>query len=163
MGDIGKMEKRRLDQGFGWIIVFCSFLLQFYAIGITYSFGIILVRLKEEYKSSDSVISWIGSIQGFMVYFTGVLAAPLIKKYSYRNIAIIGSVLSALGMVSSAFVPNIYFLYVTYGLMSGLGFGFMYLASMVAVQHWFDRKRATAAGEKSTGSMRERVLYGVGP
>ena len=139
--------------GYGWIIVCCSFLLQFYAIGITYAFGVILVQLNEEYQSSDSVTSWIGSIQGFMVYFTGLLAGPLIKKYSYRNMAITGSLISTLGMLSSAFVPSIYPLYVTYGLTTGLGFGLMYLASMVAVQHWFDSRRATAAGKEKSGCM----------
>ncbi len=151
------MEFRRLDGGYAWLVTFCCFLLQFYAIGITYSFGIILVKLKDDYNSTDTIVSWIGSIQGFMVYFTGVLAAPLIEHYSYRTIAITGSVISACGMLLSAFSPNIYLLYLTYGLLTGLGFGFMYLTSMVAVQHWFDKRRALAAGRIL------KTLYLIGP
>ncbi len=102
------MAFRRLDGGFAWIITICSFLLQLFAIGITYSFGVIFVRLKEVYQSSDATVSWIGAIQGFMVYFTGIFGAPLIKHYSYRATAIAGSTVSSLGMLLSAFSPNIY-------------------------------------------------------
>ncbi len=141
------MEFKRLDGGYAWLVVFSCFLLQFYAIGITFSFGVILVELKEVYHSTNAIVSWIGSIQGFMLYFTGVIAAPLIEFYSYRTIAITGSVISAFGMLLSAFSPYLYVLYMTYGLLTGLGFGFMYLTSMVAVQHWFDKRRSLASGE----------------
>ena len=49
-------------------------------------------------------------------------------------------------MLLSAFSPTIYLLYITYGLLTGLGFGFMYLTSIVAVQHWFNKRRALASG-----------------
>ncbi len=140
------MEFIRLDGGYSWIIVLCCFFLQFYSIGIPYSFGAIMIKLKEEYRSTDSIVSWIGSIQAFMLYFTGFIAAPLIEQYSYRTIAICGTIISMLGIIVSAFSPNIYILYLTYGLVPGLGFGFMYLTSMVGTQHWFIKRRATAAG-----------------
>ena len=141
------MAFRRRDGGFAWIITICSFFLHFYTIGMTYSFGVMFVRLKEVYQSSDSVVSWIGSIQGFMLYFTGLFGAPLIKHYSYRSIAICGATISSLGMLLSAFSPYIYLLYITYGLLTGIGFGLMYLTALVAVQHWFESRRATAAGK----------------
>ncbi len=141
------MEFIRLDGGYSWIIVLCCFFLQFYAVGIPYSFGVIMIRLKEEYQSTDSIISWIGSIQGFMLYFTGILAAPLIKHYSYRTIAISGTIISSIGLLVSAFSQNIYLRYITYGLVPGVGFGFMYLTSMVGTQHWFVKRRALASGK----------------
>ena len=75
------------------------------------------------------------------------LGAPLIKQYSYRMIAIAGSIMSVFGMLFSAVSPSVYPLYATYGFVTGLGFGLMYLASMVAVQHWFDKRRSLAAGK----------------
>ncbi len=141
------MAFQRLDGGYAWIIAFCSFLMHFYSLGITFSFGVILVELKEVYDSNDTVVSWIGSFQGFMVFFTGFIAAPFVRHYGYQTTVITGSGLSAYGMLLSAFSPNVYLLYLTYGLMTGLGFGFMYLTCIVVVQHWFDKKRALAAGE----------------
>ena len=142
------MEFRRLDGGHAWCVLTCCFFLQFIAVGVTYSFGIIMIKLKEDYQSSDTTILWIGSIQGSIMHLTGAIAAPLTKHYGTRIIAVTGSIFSACGMLLSAFSPTIYLLYITYGMLTGLGFGFMYLTSMVAVQHWFDKRRASAAGKK---------------
>ena len=44
--------------------------------------------------------------------------------------------------------------------VSGIGNGLMYVTSMVAVQHWFDRKRAMATGLAVSGSGVGTLVFG---
>lgn len=60
------------DGGWGWIVVISSFYFQALTIGITYTFGIKLVALKETFPVSESIIAWIGSIQPCLLYLTGL-------------------------------------------------------------------------------------------
>lgn len=93
-------------------------------------------------------------------FILGIIAGPLIKKFGWRSVAISGSVLSTIGFVSSSFVNNIYLLYFTYGVMTGIGNGLMYVTSMVCVQHYFDSKRALATGLAVSGSGVGTLLFG---
>ena len=69
------------DGGWGWLVVFASFLLQVLTIGITYTFGVIFVDLLDYFKESQSSTAWIGSIQPALLYFTGTPATcPLLPR-----------------------------------------------------------------------------------
>lgn len=59
------------DGGYGWVVVFASFMLQALTIGITYTFGVMFVDLLEAFGAGESTTSWIGSIQPALLYFTG--------------------------------------------------------------------------------------------
>lgn len=149
------------DGGWGWVVVASSFILQGLTIGITYTFGVIFVDLLEYFGESQSTTAWIGSIQPALLYFTGILSGPLIKRFGWRKVTIFGSILSAIGFGTSSLAPNIYMLYFTYGVLTGIGNGLMYVTSMVAVQHYFDKRRAMATGLAVSGSGVGTLTFGL--
>lgn len=52
-----------LDGGYGWIIVFGAFFVQFWVTGLMKSYGVLYVEVMETFKdSSASVASWIPAI-----------------------------------------------------------------------------------------------------
>ncbi|KAI0237018.1 Monocarboxylate transporter 12 [Lamellibrachia satsuma] len=153
-------DPRAPDGGWGWWVVFASFVQQALSIGVTYTFGVLLVDLLRYFDEKESTTAWIGSIQPCLLYFTGIVASPFIKKFGWRVVSITGSVLSAVGFATSALAPNVYTLYFTYGVLTGLGNGLMYVTSMVAVQHYFSRRRAMATGLAVAGSGVGTLFFG---
>ncbi len=138
-----------------WVIGFSSFMLQFIESGITHSFGVLLPSIIEEFKLSKEdahITGWISSIQLFFMNFTGIIGGPLLNVFGARNVVLAGSVLNASGCLASAFAPNVYILYFTYGTMTGFGCGFWYITSLVMIQQWFpEHQRALASGIASSG------------
>lgn len=61
-----------LDGGFGWIIVFSSFMIHFVADGITYTFGIFYRELLIEFGSSRGLTAWVPSIMSGLIYGIGM-------------------------------------------------------------------------------------------
>jgi len=63
-----------------------------------------------------------------------------------------GSLLASAGFLLSSLVTSVDALFVTIGLMGGLGFGLIYLGSSVAVSLYMNEKRAFATGIAMCGS-----------
>ena len=64
-------DPRAPDGGWGWWVVFASFVQQALSIGVTYTFGVLLVDLLRYFDEKESTMAWIGSIQPCLLYFTG--------------------------------------------------------------------------------------------
>jgi len=64
-------DPRAPDGGWGWVVVFASFVQQALSIGVTYTFGVLLVDLLRYFDEKESTTAWIGSIQPCLLYFTG--------------------------------------------------------------------------------------------
>lgn len=48
-----------------------------------------------------------------------MLSSAMLNRYGARLSCAIGSVITSFGLISSVFATNVYFLFVTYGVISG--------------------------------------------
>lgn len=140
------------DGGWGWMVVFSSFMIHVIADGVTYTFGIFYGEFLKYFGESQGATSWIASIMVGTTFCIGPVASGLTNKYGCRAVTIIGSLLAATGLLLSILAPSVAYLYFTIGLCTGAGFGLMYLPSIVSVTCYFEKKRAFATGIAVCGS-----------
>ncbi|XP_050398485.1 monocarboxylate transporter 12 [Patella vulgata] len=140
------------DGGWGWVVVFSSFIVHIIADGIVYSFGVFFIEFLDYFKGGKGETSWVGSLVPAVTYSVGPLASALTNRYGCRIVTILGAFISSLGFIISIFAPNIYYLYFTFGIMAGLGFGLIYLPAIVSVANYFEKKRSFATGLAVCGS-----------
>ncbi|OZI60632.1 oxalate/formate MFS antiporter [Bordetella genomosp. 11] len=76
----------------------------------------------------------------------GPLHGELAARVSSRTFVIMGGVLVGLSWVSSAYVTSLPMLYLTYGVLSGIGTGWVYVAVVELMVQWFPRRRGFAVG-----------------
>ncbi|MEQ2265170.1 hypothetical protein XENORESO_003370 [Xenotaenia resolanae] len=76
----------------------------------------------------------------------------LVGKLGCRATVILGGVLSGLGMAASSFTHSITELYITAGVITGLGFCFSFQPAVTILGHYFVRRRAFANAMSSTGT-----------
>ena len=87
-------------------------------------------------------------------------AAPgqgwLIDRFGPRLLVAAGAALSGLGWVLAARVETLAGLYATYGVLCGLGTGFVYIGAIGLMARWFPDRRGLACGlvAAATGSAR---------
>ncbi len=84
--------------------------------------------------------TWLSPLQGW-----------LIDRFGPRLLITLGAGLSGLGWVAAANVTNIYALYASYGLLCGLGTGFVYVGVVGLMVRWFPERRGFAAGVVAAG------------
>ncbi|KAK3095274.1 hypothetical protein FSP39_012542 [Pinctada imbricata] len=140
------------DGGWGWFVVLGSFLLHVFADGIVYSFGVFYVEFLDYFGGGKGETSWVGSLVPGVTLGVGPIASALTNRYGCRKVTIIGALIASSGFILSLFAPNIYYLYFSFGILSGLGFGLMYLPAIVSVGYYFEKKRSFAMGLAVCGS-----------
>jgi len=139
-----KSEKKQVDGGLGWLVVFACFLTTFVLDGIGYSFGMFMKPLMHEMKESNFGVASIGSVQTAVYLSSGPLVAGFVTKFGARPVCIAGSLVSCLGLLGASYAGSKVSLQVCYSLVSGVGFGCMYIPGVVASQEHFTRRRALA-------------------
>ncbi|XP_026729145.1 monocarboxylate transporter 10-like [Trichoplusia ni] len=150
--DVSIAEARPPDGGWGWVVVFASFMVNLIADGITFSFGVFFPHFLEYFGESKGKTAWIAGIFMAMPLLSGPIASFLTDRYGCRRVTICGSILAAIGFVISAFVDNMETLFLTFGIMAGFGLSLCYVAAVVIVAYYFEKKRSLATGISVCGS-----------
>lgn len=140
------------DGGWGWVVVVASLLTNVVVDGVCFSFGIFLDAFVDHFGESRGKTAWVGSLIPGMYLCMGPLVSALANKYGCRNVTMTGSVVAAIFFIISTFSHNVNMLIFTYGVMGGIGFGLMYLPSIIIVGFYFDSHRALATGLAVCGS-----------
>lgn len=131
-----KMTSTKLRDCFS--ITMISFILQALTCGHSFSSGIYLLQLKtfSQYRSS---LWWIGSLNTGLMFGAGPLVNLVLSQIGSRFTIILGGILSSLGLFLASFSTTVIHLYLTYGLLTGLGFSLVYIPSVVAVAEHSDQ------------------------
>lgn len=150
--DIGISEARPPDGGWGWVVVAASFVVNLIADGITFSFGVIYVEFLNYFGEGKSKTAWIGSLFMAMPLLSGPVASFLTDRYGCRKVSIVGSILASTGFVISTFANSMELLFFTFGILAGFGLSLCYVAAVVIVAYYFDKRRSFATGLSVCGS-----------
>lgn len=140
------------DGGWGWVVVVSSLFISMVADGISFSFGLLYVQFLNHFQESKSVTSWIGSLFMAVPLLSGPVGSALVDRYGCRVMTMIGGLISGIGFVLAAFSNTIVEMYLTFGVIAGLGLGLCYVTAVVSIAFWFDKKRTLATGLGACGT-----------
>lgn len=140
------------DGGWGWVVVFASFMVNMIADGITFSFGIFNVEFLKYFGDSKGKTAWIGSIFMASPLLSGPIASYLTDRYGCRKVTIVGSITACIGFLLSATCNSMEMLFITFGVIAGVGLSLCYVAAVVIVAYYFDKRRSFATGISVCGS-----------
>lgn len=140
------------DGGWGWVVVLSSLFISMVADGISFSFGLLYVEFLNHFQESKSVTSWIGSLFMAVPLLSGPVGSALVDRYGCRAMTMVGGFISGCGFVLAAFSNSIIEMYLTFGVIAGLGLGLCYVTAVVSIAFWFDKKRTLATGLGACGT-----------
>ncbi|XP_055932857.1 monocarboxylate transporter 13-like [Argiope bruennichi] len=148
-----------IDGGWGWMVVFSTFIIHVITDGVMYSFGVFYAQFLEYFETTGALASLVMSIFVGSCCVAGPIASALINKYGCRIVSILGTVVSCAGFLFSLVASSIEVLFVTIGVIAGLGFGLIYLPTIVSVALHFNLKRSSAMGISMAGSGIGSMLF----
>jgi len=146
------IHNRAPDGGWGWVVVFASFMVNMIADGVTFSFGVIFIEFEKYFEEGKSKTAWIGSLFMAVPLLSGPIASFLTDRYGCQKVTVIGAIIASTGFVISAFADSLFTLFITFGLISGFGLSLCYVAAVVIVAYYFDKKRSLATRLSVCGS-----------
>jgi MFS family permease len=103
-------------------------------------------------SSSPSAISWIGSLQGFLILNIGVLTGPIFDMGYFKSLISVGSFMVVFGMLMTSISTKYYQIFLAQGVCVGIGGGFLFIPSVAIIAMYFHKKRSFAIGLAASGS-----------
>ncbi|TLS27153.1 hypothetical protein PpBr36_04069 [Pyricularia pennisetigena] len=145
-----------------WLQVLGGFLLFFNSWAIVNSFGVYQSYYSQNLLSSQSPsnISWIGSIQGFLLLAVGCIAGPLFDAGYFRIVITMGAFLVVVGFMMTSLGTEYWHMLLGQGFCIGMGAGCLVVPSLALLPQYFGpSKRALVIGIAVTGSSLGGVVY----
>ncbi|MDP2726728.1 MAG: MFS transporter, partial [Dehalococcoidia bacterium] len=138
---------------YGWVIVVVSMLAALVVSGARMSFGPSFKPMLADFDTNRGLLSLAMSLNQIFYGLAGPLMGWLTDRYGARTIILVGAVLTVAGVIGSSLSPNLWVLYVTYGLFAGFGFsGATAIPFSALITRWFHRKSGLALGLSAAGT-----------
>lgn len=168
--DIGEAEPKRdilsdVDGGYGWVVVFASFLITFSTWGLNSAYGIYFTYYVDTDRFPNARPFDYATIGGIS-FGVGVFFSPVINyvqgKIGTRPTILLGNVCQFSAGILASFSTELWQLYLTQGLLQSFGLAIISLSAMTIIPQWFEKKRVLANLIVTTGSGAGGIVFNLG-
>lgn len=110
-------------------------------------------------SSTPDAISWIGSIQSFLLLGGGLVSGPLFDAGHFTKLIMTGGFLISFGAMMTSLGTKYWHVLLAQGFCMGLGAGCMVVPTLSVLPQYFVKKRALSTGIVVSGSSLGGVIY----
>ncbi|KAJ9639270.1 hypothetical protein H2204_003881 [Knufia peltigerae] len=146
-----------------WLQVVGGFMLFFNTWGLLNTFAVYQTYYETGalFTASSSDISWIGSIQSFLLPLVGAVAGPIYDRGYLRSLLLIGSFLIVFGHMMLSLCHSYWQVILAQGFCIGLGAGCLYVPCVAVLPQWFSTRLGMALGLAVVGSSFGGIIYPI--
>jgi MFS transporter, OFA family, oxalate/formate antiporter len=154
-----------------WGIAAAGFLMQM-ALGAVYAWSVFRIPLARQFGWTISQVTLTFTICVFTLGISAFLGGLWLNKKGPRIVALTGGFLYGLGVFLASYSGNkLWWLYLSYGLIGGVGLGFGYIVPVAVLVKWFPDRRGLitgiavagfGAGALVTAPVATRLIQSVG-
>ncbi|KAF9365700.1 hypothetical protein BGX34_008850 [Mortierella sp. NVP85] len=139
---------------FGWLVVFASFFTQMISMGNCNIYGVYQNHyLTHTFagRTSSFELAWVGSLTVMALDFVGPFAGSICDHFGHRQSAFVGVLIMTLSLLAAAFATEVWQLYLTQGILYGVGASLTYFAGLSLPAQWFTSNRGLVIGIAISG------------
>ncbi|OAQ63016.1 MFS transporter (Mch2) [Pochonia chlamydosporia 170] len=148
--------------GYGWVCTACVALVNGHTWGLNSSYGVFLAH----YLANDTFpgatplqYAFVGSLSISCALLVSPAATICVREFGTKPTMFAGVIMEAASLICASFADKIWHLFLTQGVLFGLGMGFLFTPSVGIVPQWFTTKRSLANGFSACGSGLGGLLY----
>jgi len=142
-----------------WTQVLMGHLVLINEWGYLTSFGLFQSYYETSLNISPSAVSWIGSVQIFLVYFVGMFSGRALDAGYYHTVLTVGSFLQILGVFMTSISGQYWQLFLAQGICKGLGDGLVFCPTVSLVATYFSSRRALAMACTAAGGGTGGIIF----
>jgi MFS transporter, OFA family, oxalate/formate antiporter len=153
-----------------WVIAIAGVFFQV-ALGAVYAWSVFRVPLAKQFGWSISEVTLTFTISIFVLGIAAFFGGLWLNRKGPRIVALTGGVLYGLGVFLASFSHNLWWLYLSYGFIGGIGLGLGYIVPVAVLVKWFPDRRGLitgiavggfGAGALITAPVATRLIQSVG-
>jgi OFA family oxalate/formate antiporter-like MFS transporter len=128
-----------------WVIAIAGVFLQI-ALGAVYAWSVFRIPLAKQFGWSISEVTLTFTISIFVLGFAAFFGGLWLNRRGPRVVALTGGALYGLGVFLASFSHHLWWLYLSYGVIGGVGLGFGYIVPVAVLVKWFPDRRGLITG-----------------
>lgn len=129
-----------------WGIAVAGFFLQM-ALGAVYAWSVFRIPLARQFHWSIEQVTLTFTISFFAIGLACFFGGLWLNRGGPRVVALTGGFLYGLGVFLASFSANkLWWLYLSYGVIGGIGVGFGYIVPIAVLVKWFPDRRGLITG-----------------
>lgn len=145
-----------------WTQVLMAHLVLINSWGYLTSYGLFQSHYATTLAAPPSAISWIGSVQIFLVYLIGTFSGRALDAGYFRAVLATGSLLQVLAVFMTAMATTRYWqLFLAQGVCKGVGDGLVFCPTISLVATYFSRNRVLAMAGAASGAATGGIVFPV--
>jgi OFA family oxalate/formate antiporter-like MFS transporter len=153
-----------------WVIAIAGVFFQV-ALGAVYAWSVFRAPLAKQFGWSISEITLTFTISIFVLGFAAFFGGLWLNRKGPRIVALTGGTLYGLGVFLASFSHSLSWLYLSYGVIGGIGLGLGYIVPVAVLVKWFPDRRGLitgiavggfGAGALITAPVATRLIQNVG-
>ena len=142
-----------------WLQVLSGHLITFNLWGYISSYGVFQSYYVAALQRPPSDISWVGSIQLWLLFFTGAFSGRATDAGYFKFAYVAGSLLFLLGVFMTSLCTRYWQFFLAQGLCQGIGIGLIFCPLTALLATYFSRHRALAMAAVASGTSTGGLVY----
>ena len=143
-----------------WAQILAGHLIIFDTFGYIGSWGFFQAYYADALDRSFSDISWVGSIQIFLVFFIGAISGRALDAGYLRMVLIVGCALQIIAIFTTSVISVYWQLFLVQGVIQGIGNGLVFCPMISLISTYYDDKsRALAVSFAAAGGATGGMVF----
>ena len=135
-----------MKAGNRWVIAIAGVFLQI-ALGAVYAWSVFRIPLSKQFGWSISQVTFTFTISIFVLGFAAFFGGLWMNRVGPRTVALTAGTFYGLGVFLASFSANkLWWLYLSYGVIGGIGLGLGYIVPVATLVKWFPDRRGLITG-----------------
>ncbi|KAH8726183.1 MFS monocarboxylate transporter [Phaeosphaeriaceae sp. PMI808] len=142
-----------------WTQVLMGHLVLINGWGYLSSFGLFQVYYTSTLNATPSAVSWIGSMQIFLVYLVGTFSGRALDAGHFHKVLALGSFLQIIAVLTASVATEYWQLFLAQGVCKGLGDGLVFCPTVSLVATYFTTRRSLAMAVTASGAATGGIIF----
>jgi len=136
------MKRKEINR---WLVLISAVLINI-CIGASYAWSVFQKPIVTLFDWSTPSVNLAYTLSFVMVPFAMIVAGKIQEKVGPRKVIFISGFIYGVGIMSVSLIQNLFMLYLTYGVLGGIGIGAIYTCTVANTVKFFPDKRGFASG-----------------
>ena len=150
----------RLIGHYAWVVLVVMFVVTLAGVGVRATPSVLIVPMEQAFGWNGAAISGAIALNFVLFGLTGPFAAAMVQTVGLKRTVTLSLVLLALGAGLSSLVTQIWQLYLTWGVLVGVGTGGVSMGVATAVANrWFMARRGLVLGLLTASNATGQLIF----
>ncbi len=152
------------DGGYGWVCTVAAAAINAHSWGFNSAYAVFLAYYLDNdiFPGATSLqYAFVGSLSIAILMLTSPIATIAVREIGIRPTMFCGVVLETISLLCASAATQIWHLFLTQGVVFGMGLGLLFIPTAAVVPQWFTTKRSLASGVSLSGAGMGGLVYSL--